>query len=540
MVVVHSHHPKHHYPRYCNYVILTKGNNRINEKRRFYCTSIIKIVGYVFLVSFVFIMYMMNLRLSRSSSSNMNTKVLIGTVDTNMKKDDTDSYPQQPDDTSTVQQAPLTPPMKRASILQRNQRKQMNRKGHTMNNDYHFNYFRNIVLELVQYSAADILYELQHYDPFGVRNVYDRIVQEEIVNANQSISLSSLQQIFPCPPLPVASTSSDNDHTAPSNHHRITYPDRRNMTKLYEYQKQLKAIRSADSTNKNNSPIGTTTSMTPNYYIYFQHLRKAGGTHFCTLAQQNLPQQFIPKYYCMPDYYWPIPKQFRTSNNNHNKYQPCAGCLHRYSNEEIEQYMDSYKIMGNEWDNFNVQHHFALVGAIYTTSFRRPIHRALSQYRFECVEERGCTAKSIEQYWTRRTDLYNVYTSTFSDIYPVIPAKSMMASHVRTKEEQERINTAILTAYDTILQFHLVLIMELLPYSERMVQEVLQFKRTTILTQKIRPHNTGKQHRTDSWIPEEYLSKQQYSIMSQSLVYDEILYDVARRIFLERLVCNTF
>lgn len=36
-------------------------------------------------------------------------------------------------------------------------------------------------------------------------------------------------------------------------------------------------------------------------WVFYQHLRKAGGTSFCDLAKSNMPQKAIPPYYCMPD-----------------------------------------------------------------------------------------------------------------------------------------------------------------------------------------------------------------------------------------------
>jgi len=36
-------------------------------------------------------------------------------------------------------------------------------------------------------------------------------------------------------------------------------------------------------------------------FVFFQHLRKAGGTGFCDLATRNMGQAAIPPYYCMPD-----------------------------------------------------------------------------------------------------------------------------------------------------------------------------------------------------------------------------------------------
>ena len=411
-----------------------------------------------------------------------------------------------------------------------------NNNNNNKENHQNVHYFRQIAVELAKYTPSDILYELNEYDPFGVRKIIPQIQMAELYNHNQTISFQQIQSIFPCPTISLnedTTTSHTGSHTRSrrthQHQHRMTYPELRNMTKFVHYQQQMFDLMiqegRKDHTNKNN---------VENYFIYFQHLRKAGGTHFCTLAQQNIPSQYVPDYYCMPDYYW-IPESYTNHHNkiSNKKYEPCAGCLHRYSTTEIIQQMSHYKIAGNEWDHFDVTQHFDLP-AIYITSFRQPLHRFVSQYRFECVEARGCTANNIDTYWTKRRDLYNIYTSTFSDV-PTPLASISFAPIVAAAQLRSK---AMAIAYDTILQFHLVLIMELLPYSEQLVQTVLGFRDTSILSQRVRPHNNGKNHRTDSWTPEQLLTTEQYTKMSESLALDEILYDVARRIFLERLVCS--
>ena len=111
-------------------------------------------------------------------------------------------------------------------------------------------------------------------------------------------------------------------------------------------------------------------------FLFFQHLRKAGGTNFCTLAQRNLPSSQVPPYYCMPDYYW---------TGGHR----CGGCFSQWTNEQIVTNMKSqgHRVLGNEWDPFDSERFFALP-AVFATSFRKPLDRALSQFRFECIEDR--------------------------------------------------------------------------------------------------------------------------------------------------------
>lgn len=88
-------------------------------------------------------------------------------------------------------------------------------------------------------------------DPFGTKAVAKLVEQAGGV---KKVTLHELKRYFPCP-------SSDDD----GNDDRISLPDLRNKT-------QVTAFRDNGSG-----------------FLFFQHLRKAGGTNFCTLAQANLP-----------------------------------------------------------------------------------------------------------------------------------------------------------------------------------------------------------------------------------------------------------
>ena len=106
----------------------------------------------------------------------------------------------------------------------------------------------------------------------------------------------------------------------------------------------------------------------------------------------------------MPDYKW-------TNYKN-------AGYLHDSTNKDIQEKMDhdGFMIAGNEWQNFRKDsdndskkggnnNHLNL-DAVFATSFRNPVDRALSQFRLECVEDRGCKIKTIEEWWPRRNDCH--------------------------------------------------------------------------------------------------------------------------------------
>lgn len=389
-------------------------------------------------------------------------------------------------------------------------------------------------MRLAALPPDQVLEELEKNDPFGVRRFERRLLYTE---SSQGSFLRDIRSLFPCPV------------------DRITLPDRRNKKR-----------------NFRNGKV----------FLFFQHLRKAGGTNFCTLAQRNLPKSQVPSYYCMPDYDW--------------KDKKCAGCFSRWTNEEIVENMKAknHRILGNEWDAFEPERFFDLP-AVFATSFRKPLHRALSQFRFECIESRvrrymhdpnregakerkqnlrpclvlrdlssirwpyssfivslpflfikGCKISNITEWWSRRKDLTNVYTWTFAN--EPLRKISIGTSVSDTAKRQEVIGKAL----DTVSRFHLVLAMEWLAYAPPLIRKVLGFKDVSAVTERVRPHISQHQRNDGqdrnklgaagiakaSWTPEEYLSPLEYKTMSEDLALDEILTDAARRMFLERLVCD--
>ena len=146
----------------------------------------------------------------------------------------------------------------------------------------------------------------------------------------------------------------------------------------------------------------------------------------------------------------------------------------------------------------------------------------------------------------KRKDLYDVYTKTFAD--PAVGARKYFRGSDSSKKRREFMAKAI----DTVSKFHIVLSMEWLAYGAPQVRSILGFNNVSALTTRVRPHITQAQ-RDDgqdknklgsasiakaSWVPKEYLDAEQYKKMSEDLALDEVLTDVARRMFLERLVCE--
>ncbi|VEU42957.1 unnamed protein product [Pseudo-nitzschia multistriata] len=360
----------------------------------------------------------------------------------------------------------------------------------------HYSDWRKYAVELAGKFPEDIIQILRTEDPFGVRTFEKRLLETES-SQGRFLTLEELKGLFPCPG---------------NEGERITLPDQRNHDKAQAFR-----------------------NGTEPYFLFFQHLRKAGGTNFCTLATKNFEKKNLPKYYCMPDYHWDM-----TPPRG-------AGYLTRYKNSEIIQHMkeNQHKIAGNEWDPFDHSRFFDLPAA-FATSFRRPLDRALSQFRFECIENRGCKIKNVTKWWNKRRDLTDVYTWTFSND----GIRKMFIGH--DKESSEKRQELLGTALDTVAKFNLVMVMEWLAYAPQHVKDVLGFQNTATLTERVRPHigqakrHDGQEHNSlgaagiakASWTPEDYLPPDLYEIMSRDLALDEILTDAARRIFLERLVCS--
>jgi hypothetical protein len=387
-------------------------------------------------------------------------------------------------------------------------------RQHTQRSKRQYADWRRLAVELSALLPSDLIKTLEQKDPFGVRNFEKKLLKLESEN-HGPVSLEQIrQELFPCP-----------------HEDRISLPDVRNHSQSLSFRHRFGTLYKQHDTISNSS---TTTTKSIHTFLFFQHLRKAGGTNFCSLAKANLPPKSIPSYYCMPDMDW--------SN------QKCAGCLSHYTSQDIQHRMntDSYSILGNEWDPFDAERYFNL-DAVFATSFRKPLDRALSQFRFECIEDRGCTTKRIEEFWTQHRDaLTNVYTWTFTKEH-----RLGKLSHGNSSSSILARQNVVGKALDVLVRFHLIVIMEWLAYAKASIEQELGFQDTSALIQRIRPH-ISQAKRNDgqdinnlgaagiakaSWDPKSYLSPSQYRIMSEDLALDELLNDAARRIFLERLVC---
>jgi len=99
-----------------------------------------------------------------------------------------------------------------------------------------------------------------------IQRAFDTQLLEKETTLERVLTIEEIEQIFPCPA---------------NNEDRITLPDMRIESKAQDFRDEK-----------------------PGTFLFFQHLRKAGGTNFCSLAENNLPKKAQPRYYCMPDMGW--------------------------------------------------------------------------------------------------------------------------------------------------------------------------------------------------------------------------------------------
>lgn len=122
-----------------------------------------------------------------------------------------------------------------------------------------YSHFSKIAQDLAALSPSETLEQLARDDPFGMREFDTQLLHHE-TELGRVLTIDEIQQLFPCP----------------RNEERITLPDARVDQKARDFRE---------------GKAGT--------FLFFQHLRKAGGTNFCSLAEKNLPKNAQPHYYCM-------------------------------------------------------------------------------------------------------------------------------------------------------------------------------------------------------------------------------------------------
>ena len=294
-------------------------------------------------------------------------------------------------------------------------------------------------------------------------------------------------------------------------------------------------------------------------WVMYQHLRKAGGTGFCDLAKRNMPHETIPPYYCMPDQKGSL----ATPPWNDATY--------------ISREMTSkgYRIAANEWDNF-IEDMLSWPGAVLATTFRHPIDRWFSQYRFEMLERRDGSKKPPEQgdmssdelavscsscsgekanfcfkklklkcmksyydgmrSWTMGSNYYvNTFRGQKDKVWHGNKGDFYWTYHKFQKKPLSWEHFSIALA--NLRKFHLILILEWMDDSAGIIDETLGWN---VPPKQVLPHeNQAKRKIGDngskkSLKAKELLSEEDYRYLIKDNIYDVLFFHIAKRIFLER------
>ncbi|KAG5178646.1 hypothetical protein JKP88DRAFT_346923 [Tribonema minus] len=314
-------------------------------------------------------------------------------------------------------------------------------------------------------------------------------------------------------------------------------------------------------------------------FVYFQHMRKAGGTAFCDLAKRNMPtrqrnmstqqrnmqMRQVPKHYCMSDRRGALASPPWSERD--------------YLLSQMRQ--KGFRITANEWDALP-RSTLTLPGAVFVTMLRSPLDRWYSQYRFEHVEHRDGSPKNVTMPFERWYPRYaagsqghNYYVKAFTgEENPGAAAldtqrdkagdplykKALLWSWRKFKDWGHDVEwDAFARAVDALRRFHLVLVTELMDGAGGPIEAALGWEQPP---QLVRPHEKHlvRPHEKHVSLPSgllaslaapawrngtapssarDSLSAAAWQDLAEANAFDLVLYHWARRLFLERMACET-
>ena len=277
-----------------------------------------------------------------------------------------------------------------------------------------------------------------------------------------------------------------------------------------------------------------------NSFIFFQHMRKAGGTGFCDLAQRNMPGE-VPHYYCMPD-------------NRGSLMTPPWNTT--WLIDICRQYR--YRIAANEWDALTESKITELNtrtnnGVIFSTMLRDPLDRWLSQYRFEHVEKRDNGKGDLDfATWYNREKSNNMgsnyYVKTFIGeeneadqiLLEKTGPKGIPLVHGNFYWTYQKYRHDTLTWYDfekatknLINWMDIVLILEWIDFTKDYVEELLDWREAP---RQVLPHeNQSKRSNKTSRKAKDTLPPLTYDHLVKDNIFDILFFAISKRILLERM-----
>jgi hypothetical protein len=320
-------------------------------------------------------------------------------------------------------------------------------------------------------------------------------------------------------------------------------------------------------------------------FIFFQHLRKAGGTGFCDLAKRNMPHG-TPPYYCMPDERGtlvtpPWTSEWLLKTMTQKKFRIAANEWDAMPRSKlglpVSRYADQKEgdVRGvGEEPNPSAPAHSGVAqlgsiapsclvlrlttpspqGAVFLTSMRDPVDRWYSQYRFEHLERRDNSQGQLAfARWYEGNVRWNMgdnyYVKTFVGTENP-PDEELMAKkgprgrplvHGDFYWTYNKFRTAPLSweqfesAVDMLRRFHLVLIMEWLEQSPALFERVLGWHEKP---RQVLPHERqARRAIKKSPSAKEQLPEDVYNNVRERNALDVLFYHVGRRVMLEHFSC---
>jgi hypothetical protein len=268
----------------------------------------------------------------------------------------------------------------------------------------------------------------------------------------------------------------------------------------------------------------------PATWIFYQHLRKAGGTGFCQLATDNMGRSRIPPYYCMVDNRGSL----ATPPWNNSEYTVNALITR------------GFRITANEWDVF-YESMFGWPGAVFATTIRDPIDRIFSQYRFEHLERRdGSTTQkrvTAKQYYNQLkgwTMGANYYIKTFEGSPDTKIAQPKTGDFYWTYHKfnnREITWEMFVSALRNIMKFQVIFVTEWLDATSPIVlNHTLGW---TVPPKKVLPHEVqALRGNAKSITAEQAIPPDDYNYLLLENALDLLFFRCVQRIYLERLKCD--
>lgn len=267
------------------------------------------------------------------------------------------------------------------------------------------------------------------------------------------------------------------------------------------------------------------------YYVFFQHLRKAGGTSFCELARSNMVRRWTPGYYCMPD--------------NKGSLATPPWNDHEYLHQHIIK--KEYRIVANEWDVF-YRYFLNYTGALFATTIRHPIDRWYSQYRFEHLEHRDGSSPSSPRIsfpkWYQNTRMWtmgtNYYIKTFiGDVgSEEFLSKSNKNDFYWTYHQYTNKDISwkqFFQAVEVLSHFSLILVLEWIQTNatQRYIEAAVGWANPI---KQVLPHEVQAMRKVKKSINvQDVISPAEYRVIARENALDFLFYEIARRMYLERI-----